>query len=320
MGLPCKPDGELRVAIYSLHHSSIGKATQKDPFTAAAHLRYITRDSAMSHAECSAVPGGIARAGRFLVAYENGLRANGRVADKLMLALPRELSAEERHALVRDFATAVTEGRAPWIAAHHDKGKDAQNPHCHLMIMDRDPSSGRRVFGTSENGSTGRLRVLWEGFANRALERAGRQERIDHRTLEAQGVDRAPTIHVGVKAGVVMRTGRRIASQARDIRNHIHARMATRQVAYPALDNGRSRFEFNLSLRRKAYDRALSADTERDYWQAFDEAAFARDMRELRRIHAIHLSSEDGLDLRGSRESPLERERERGGDLDRGRG
>ena len=40
----------------------------------------------------------------------------------------------------------------------------------------------------------------WERAANRALEKAGREERIDHRSLKAQGVDREAQIHEGFAA------------------------------------------------------------------------------------------------------------------------
>lgn len=292
------------MAIYSLHHSSIGKATQAQPHTAAAHARYITRERAMSHVEAEGAKGGWRKATAFLVGHENRLRKNGRVADKLMLALPRELSADQRHDLVRDFARRITDGRAFWMAAHHDKGKDAHNPHCHLLVCDRDLETGRRVFGMSDKGSTERLRQLWESYANAALAKAGRAERIDHRSLGAQGVEREPTVHVGVRANLLVRGHGRVVSRARQLRNHVTARQRSRTVDYAPIDKGRSRFEFNLSVRRRGYERHMG-ESETDYWKALDEAAFTRDMRELRRIHAIQTFGPDGRDLRGSREDPL---------------
>lgn len=41
-------------------------------------------------------------------------------------------------------------------------------------------------------------RAEWAAYANRALEAAGTAARIDHRTLEAQGIFRAPQPHLGV--------------------------------------------------------------------------------------------------------------------------
>ena len=44
-------------------------------------------------------------------------------------------------------------------------------------------------------------------YANRALEAAGRPERIDHRSYEQQGVEKIPTIHMGVAASQMERRG-----------------------------------------------------------------------------------------------------------------
>ena len=45
-------------------------------------------------------------------------------------------------------------------------------------------------------------------MANRALERAGRSERIDHRTLAEQGIERMPTEHNGPAITEMVRDGR----------------------------------------------------------------------------------------------------------------
>jgi hypothetical protein len=44
------------------------------------------------------------------------------------------------------------------------------------------------------------LRDAWEQEANIALERAGREERVDKRSLQDQGIDREPQLHVGAGA------------------------------------------------------------------------------------------------------------------------
>lgn len=69
-------------------------------------------------------------------------------------------------------------------------------------------------------------RERWAEYANQALERAGHTERIDHRSLKEQGVEREPQIHLGAKVlemearGVRTRVGdesRRISKVNRDI-------------------------------------------------------------------------------------------------------
>ena len=121
------PDGA--VAIFSLNHRPIGKSTQAQPNTAGAHVGYITRPRAASHVEGRGVPTDPREAREYFNGEEAADRKNARVADKVMLALPKELNPEQRLGLVRGYAEEVTQGRAPWLAAFHDQGKDANNPH-----------------------------------------------------------------------------------------------------------------------------------------------------------------------------------------------
>lgn len=265
------------MAIYSLHHQPIGKSTQARPHTSAAHVRYITRPSAASRIEAERMPDKPGKAAAFMVDGENADRKNARVSDKLMLALPRELDAEQRAQLVRGFAEEVTQGRAPWLAAFHDQGKDAHNPHAHLVIRDRDPASGKRVAGLSEKGSTDRLRALWETHSNRALEGAGRPERIDRRTLEAQGLRREPTVHEGPKAQQMDRRGARPESRTRRYRNRPGSHLPYRDVDYRGVDGGRSRPDYNRQVRRP--------ETPGDYWDAVDADKRKQELDQLRQIH-----------------------------------
>ncbi|KRR19720.1 hypothetical protein CQ14_34635 [Bradyrhizobium lablabi] len=285
MGLQANPAhlGGVRVAIFSLHHSPIGKSTQAQPYTAAAHINYITRKRAMSLMQKARLPGQNPReVAEYLKACEDKDRKNARVIDKVMLALPKELSQTERIGLVREFAEHVTQGRAPWLAAFHDKGKDVHNPHCHLVIRDRDPKTGKRVIGTSEKGSTEQLRESWEKFANQALERAGLSERIDRRTLAEQGIEREPTIHEGPQSQAMDKRGAKPKSRQRRVRNAPGARRPERNVDYRLIDKGKSRPQVNR-MRRNA-----AQETERDYWNAIDRDNQTRELQDLAAIHNPH--------------------------------
>jgi hypothetical protein len=282
------------MALYSLNHKSIGKSTQERPYTAAAHIDYITRAKALGRLEGARMPVSKEGAIAFFKSAEDRDRKNARVADKVMLALPRELTTEQRVALVRSFAEEVTDGRASWIAAIHDRGKDVKNPHCHLVIRDRDTATGRRVFGMSESGSTQRLRVLWEAHANLALARANRKERIDRRTLKAQGIDRRPMIHIGVRSREMIRTARRPASRVRQVRNHCQARSRSREVDFPAIDSGKTRMDYNLGIIRGNIRLSRVQRREAEFWEAVDRDAFKRDMDMLRRAHGVVREKEFG--------------------------
>lgn len=192
------------MAIYHLKHASVGRSTHAAG-TAGAHVSYITRTGACREVIGSDMPvpaagdrGGEARA--WLNGQEEADRKNARVIDKVTIALPRELNAVQRVELVRTFAAEVTQGRVPWLAAVHDQGKDADNPHAHVVLRDRDLETGKMALRMSQSGSTEMLRRTWERVCNAALERAGMDERIDRRTLEAQGIERVPTKHIGPQA------------------------------------------------------------------------------------------------------------------------
>lgn len=249
--------GDFDVAIYSLNHSSIGRSTHAAG-TAGAHVGYITRSGACLSVMAERMPlaeagerGGEART--WLDAQEAADRKNGRVIDKVMLALPRELTAEQQAALVRSFAEDVTLGRAPWLAAIHQD--HPENPHCHLVIRDKDPETGKRVVGLSEKGSTERLREAWEVAANLALEKAGREERIDRRSLKDQGIEREATIHVGPQAAAMERQGKQIDSQTRQVTT---PKGNVRDVRWAEIDGGRTRASHNdrVQARNAARSRA----------------------------------------------------------------
>ena len=64
-------------------------------------------------------------------------------------------------------------------------------------------------------------RAAWADVSNRCLERAGREERIDHRSNAARGLDEISTIHEGVTAQALERKG--IISDRCEINRQIRA-------------------------------------------------------------------------------------------------
>ena len=143
------------------------------------------------------------------------------------VALPAELTPEQQRELVRDYVKEnfVDHGMIADVAIH-DKGDG--NPHAHVLLtmrevdregnwqqkckkkyeLDKDGNKQRLPSGNykcrkvetndwNKKESLERWRSGWEKTANRHLERAGHETRIDHRSLEAQGIDREPQIHEG---------------------------------------------------------------------------------------------------------------------------
>ncbi len=192
-----RPRGQTgNVAIYSLHLRSIGKTTHA-PRTAGAHIRYITRPEARADLVAGRMPGERNAARRWLDQEERRDRQNARVIDKLTVALPRELDALQRRGLVTAFAERVTQGKAAWFAAIHQSGRDAHNPHAHIVIRDRDPETGRRVALLSEKGACRNIRLLWEQAVNAALEARGSPQRVTRLSHVVRGVEALPQRHRG---------------------------------------------------------------------------------------------------------------------------
>ncbi len=119
-------------------------------------------------------------------------RKNSQVAREVRVALPAELTHAQRIELVRDFAQEqfVDRGMVADIALHAPgRDGDDRNHHAHILLTTReiDPEGF-----TTKNRDWNKVELLedwrkaWARDANLALERAGIEERIDHRTLEAQ--------------------------------------------------------------------------------------------------------------------------------------
>lgn len=137
-------------------------------------------------------------------------RKNSRVAREVILALPHELPAPARDALVRDMAGWLVERyRVAVDGALHSPvpgdGHDPRNHHAHLLFTTREITKDglgakTRVLDDKEKGphEIELIRKVWETLANDALQRAGFDDiQIDRRTLDDQGIDRIPQIHIG---------------------------------------------------------------------------------------------------------------------------
>lgn len=123
---------------------------------------------------------------------ESETRKNSQVAREVRVALPAELTHEARVALVREFARAqfVDRGMVADIALHAPgREGDDRNHHAHILLTTREV--GPEGF-TAKNRDWNAKEVLegwreaWARDSNAALERAGIEDRVDHRTLVAQ--------------------------------------------------------------------------------------------------------------------------------------
>ena len=126
-------------------------------------------------------------------------------------------NGEERGFTAAEFWTAQNEGWEKQYPYKVGKKKvymvpseaDAQG----LVRADKHPKSTRygRQNPISERWNSeeqlAAWRAAWADVSNRYLKRAGREERIDHRSNAARGIDEIPTIHEGVTAQALERKG-----------------------------------------------------------------------------------------------------------------
>ena len=143
-------------------------------------------------------------------------RKNSTVAREFEIALPAELDPEQRQRLAVDFARelVVRHGCAADVAIHRPgREGDSRNHHAHLLLTTRRLTAAGFTEKTRElddlkTGEVKRWRERFASLQNERLRENGIDARVDHRTLEAQGIEREPTRHLGPSAtGFERRTG-----------------------------------------------------------------------------------------------------------------
>ncbi|MFC6199110.1 MobQ family relaxase [Ponticaulis profundi] len=119
-------------------------------------------------------------------------RRDAQLAREIEVALPRELDRGERLDLLRGFVQRefVDRGMIADVAIHEGKARDGHGqPHAHVMLTMRELTGdgfGKKDRGWNAPDLLMGWREAWARDANTAFERAGRSERIDHRSLEVQ--------------------------------------------------------------------------------------------------------------------------------------
>jgi len=144
-------------------------------------------------------------------------RDTAKTAREFEVSLPHELDAEQRQAAGLEFARYLvdTYGVVADVSFHapHPYG-DGRNWHVHILTTTRtmgEDGFGGKVRELDSPKTSGAhivaIREQWANIANRHLEAAGREERIDHRSYADQGRDQEATIHLGPDAAAMERKG-----------------------------------------------------------------------------------------------------------------
>lgn len=137
-------------------------------------------------------------------------RKNSQTARSIDAALPVEISRTEQIDLVQNFCKQcfVTNGMCVDFAIH-DKGDG--NPHVHILLTTRNVSKqGFTTKNRSWNDKSMLLewRKLWAEWCNHKLYFVS-DERIDHRSYAARGIDKLPQKHLGAAACAIEKKGYR---------------------------------------------------------------------------------------------------------------
>lgn len=126
-------------------------------------------------------------------------QCNSQLAREINVVIPKELNREQKRNLVFEYVESefVSRGMIAEVALH-DLNRD--NPHAHFLLTQRSVTAngfGNKNREWNQKSVLQSHRSSWADHANRALESAGYADRIDHRSLKDQGIDRLPQIHLG---------------------------------------------------------------------------------------------------------------------------
>ncbi len=127
-------------------------------------------------------------------------RKDAQLAREVEFSLPTELPLEKNIALAKNFLQEnfMKKGMVVDFSLHMKEG----NPHCHAMMslreMTKDGLAAKKNRAWNDKKLLKDWRKNWEVCCNQELKRNGFSAQISCETLEAQGIDRIPTIHEGV--------------------------------------------------------------------------------------------------------------------------
>jgi Ti-type conjugative transfer relaxase TraA len=172
------------------------------------------------------------------------IRKDAQLAREVEFAIPREMSESDGIELARDFVRGefVDRGMIADLNVHWDMAEDGMpKPHAHVMLTMRavdENGFGPKVRDWNRTEMVERWRRRWAELANERLAELDIDARIDHRSLEAQGIALEPQSQIGAPAKRI--EGRGIEGQGIEAdRAEMHREIArgngARIIADPSL-------------------------------------------------------------------------------------
>lgn len=151
-------------------------------------------------------------------------RKDAQLFREVEVSLPREQTHQQNKALVLAYCDShfVSQGMCASVAFHASK---SENPHAHIMLTTREVSEdgfGKKNRQWNERGLVEQWRKGWAEHVNEHLEKNHIDERVDHRSLVEQGINREATVHLGPVAHEMEKRG--MHSERGDINRDIEMR------------------------------------------------------------------------------------------------
>jgi hypothetical protein len=218
----------------STYHCSVKAGNKGSGASGSAKADYICREGKyadkpdLEYKESGSLPEWAQDTPRaFWQAGDEYERVNGRVYTEIEIALPREISPEQRQELVKNFIKEQLPDHPYTVAIHNPKAalEGGEQPHAHIIFSERkrdgierdkehyfkraaapyrdrktkemvtpDPAKGgaKKDLTWHKAGKIVEIREAWEQHYNRYS-----PEQVSCRSLKAQGVDREPECHLG---------------------------------------------------------------------------------------------------------------------------
>ncbi|PLK22452.1 Ti-type conjugative transfer relaxase TraA [Porphyrobacter sp. TH134] len=278
-------------------------------------------------------------------------RKDAQLSREVEFAIPRELDQAEGIRLAREFVQRefVDRGMIADLNVHWDIGADGlAKPHAHVMLTMREVDGdgfGAKVRDWNRTEMVEYWRERWAEHVNQRLAELDIDARIDHRSLEAQGIGLEPQDKIGPAASrmdgrgleaerieehraIAERNGARIIddpSIALDAITHQQATFTTRDLArfVHRHSDGKEQFDEVMSAVRSAPDLVALGkdgrgeerftsrqmiDTEQRLHRVSELLAERRDHRvyERGRDGALARAAERGLVLSGEQRAAFE--------------
>jgi Ti-type conjugative transfer relaxase TraA len=201
------------------------------------------------------------------------IRRDAQLAREVEFSLPREMTQTQGIELARDFVQSefVDQGMIADLNVHWDMAADGTpKPHAHVMLTMR--SVGENGFGAkvrewNRTGTVERWRERWAELANERLAELDIDARIDHRSLEAQGIALEPQSQIGASAQRIEGEGIEAADRA-DMHREIARNNGARIIADPSIALDAITHQQSTFTRR---DMAMFAHRHSDGIEQFNE-------------------------------------------------